>query len=530
MKRLSALFLFCAAASVLFAAPPPATGSVYCSDALASQTNWQRAPFARFSAGTLTVTAGQQETGADDGKAVGVRDVFGNLEKAKQKVFVITRGLDLSKLRGCEVELSVQVKADTKQPPLPWEGVRIVLNYATPMSAYSDCGYNLWGTFGWKTVRFRGRIPSDLTNASLTLGLIADTGSAEFRSLKLTVTDPPRTPGCAPVSAEPYTGRTDGTPLRGFNTCGNILGGLLARYAGEWNANLFKMAFRMPPPEPEDAFEAALEKQFAQWDQFIEEAKAKKVSVILEVYPSKWRDKNDKLGNTDFFYYRPGCAEKLVRLWERIAERYKGNKTVYAFELLNESELRIQPAPGMPDYPELMDRVAQAINRIDPERTVLVQPEEWWGARAFEKLRPIKAKNVVYALHFYMPFALTHQDLAGKGDTPYFYPGEIKGKRWDKEALRRELQPVIEFQKAYNVHILVSEFSCIRWSPGADRWINDAIELFEEQGWDWTFHAVAEWPGWSPEFGPDPANTTKDVPNAEKEVLLKFLQKNRKRD
>jgi hypothetical protein len=53
---------------------------------------------------------------------------------------------------------------------------------------------------------------------------------------------------------------------------------------------------------------------------------------------------------------------------------------------------------------------------------------------------------------------------------------------------------------------LQGEFSVIRWAPGAVNYLRDCIELFEQCGWDWTYHAYREWDGWSVEHGSDPGN------------------------
>jgi hypothetical protein len=93
------------------------------------------------------------------------------------------------------------------------------------------------------------------------------------------------------------------------------------------------------------------------------------------------------------------------------------------------------------------------------------------------------------------------------------------------------LEPVREFQRAYNVHIYAGEFSAIRWAPGdsAYRYLKDVIELFEEYGWDWTYHAYREWDGWSVEHGSDPNDhaPTKE-PTDRKKLLLQWFAQNEK--
>lgn len=37
------------------------------------------------------------------------------------------------------------------------------------------------------------------------------------------------------------------------------------------------------------------------------------------------------------------------------------------------------------------------------------------------------------------------------------------------------------------------------WAEGADAYLRDCISLFEEYGWDWSYHAFREWSGWDVE-------------------------------
>jgi hypothetical protein len=130
----------------------------------------------------------------------------------------------------------------------------------------------------------------------------------------------------------------------------------------------------------------------------------------------------------------------------------------------------------------------------------------------------------------YMPGEFTHQGVHRKGP-PVAYPGQIAGRLWDKAQVQRALQPVVDFQKRYNVHIFVGEFSAIRWAPdgSACRYLTDLIDVFEANGWDWTYHAFREWNGWSVEHGSDPANTAAvSTPTDRQRLLQKWFAKNKK--
>ena len=101
------------------------------------------------------------------------------------------------------------------------------------------------------------------------------------------------------------------------------------------------------------------------------------------------------------------------------------------------------------------------------------------------------------------------------------YPGKMGSEYWDKEMIRKRLQAVRDFQKRHNARIFVGEFSAILWAPGAADYLRDCIEIFEEYGWDWTYHAFREWDGWSLEHEGTPGNIRPSANNDRKEVMLK---------
>ena len=92
--------------------------------------------------------------------------------------------------------------------------------------------------------------------------------------------------------------------------------------------------------------------------------------------------------------------------------------------------------------------------------------------------------------------------------------------------LRKSLEPVREFQQRYQVPILVGEFGVARWAPGSDQYLTDCIDLFEEYGWDWCYHAYREWSGWSAELSSDPNDTKQYETTPRKELLIKRMSKN----
>jgi len=476
--------------------------------------------------------------GTGESGELGNRDVFGKVAKAHATSFLMSAAVGdlMKKYRGYELEFEVDVKGKNVPAGLKtWEGVSVSANYGTDSLNYNHCYYNDFsGTFDWKNIRYRIRIPRDMNAMNLNLGLIAPSGEVFFNHLKLTITDIPFSMKEKP-EGKPYRGYN--LPrLRGFGTGITDPGSekgrkTIAMLGKDWNVNVITLWFTQKGSFSD--CDARLDKWMDSVEKSLDTAKSSRVYLILK-FGSCWRDVQH--GNHGLYYEKPEYADHFVQQWETVAKRFKGRREIYAFELLNETAVRLQPAPGCPDYQALMERTAQAVNRIDPDRTIVVQPEEWWGTRGFEKLKPLKAKNIVYAVHFYAPFFITHQGVDSflSHETSwmsYRYPGVYQGRTWNRETLRHDLQPVIDFQKSCNAQIIVDEFSCIRWALGDSRYVllKDMIDLYEKLGWDWTYHAYPEWQGWDPRLGSNPWNQKPPAVPVQTETMLKgWFQKNEK--
>ena len=212
--------------------------------------------------------------------------------------------------------------------------------------------------------------------------------------------------------------------------------------------------------------------------------------------------------------YEKRYARKFIEIWKSIARRLKGNEDIiYGYDLCNEPVQYGQPV-GI-DSLELQRLAAEAVRKIDPKTTIVIEADDWDNPEAFARLSPLRMDNVIYQFHMYRPHELTHQRVGGdKDSTRPLLPYPCKEKGWDKAYLRERMQDVVAFQRKHSARILVGEFSCIVWTPGADRYIADVIDLFEEYGWDWTYHAYREWEGWSVEHEwPDPNG--RPVPSAD---------------
>lgn len=473
-------------------------------------------------------------------KATAECDALGRPIDAASNAFIILRGENSARYKGYAIDIELKVKSeDVPKPIAPWEGIRIVASYETPILSYGQAYNGLHGSFDWRRIKFRTRIPSDAIRADIIIGLLANSGSAWFADLRITVADTPLNAKAHEDSPKPRKGHKLDR-LRGVEAALTDLNWHdIKSLSSEWDANVIKISVSPDSaggangarPDP-SSLDTGFDGLIAQLDLMISEAEKNNIHVIIQLRLESWMDKangGDCLCHEDAKY-----ADKFVEIWKRLASRYAGRRIISGYELLDKPAQCLPAADGCPDYETLMERAAQAVNKCDPAATIIVQPLRWWGVRAFERLRPIKASNVVYAFNFQDPAAVTRQGvqevLSLKKDWEQLpYPGAVDGIKWDATTLRKALRPALEFQKANNVHIIVSGFGCARWAPvfTARSWLADTIELFEEYEWDWIYRSYKSEDAWDVELGHDPWDLKKAATQTDRERLLKhWLGKN----
>ncbi|PPD54706.1 MAG: hypothetical protein CTY12_02570 [Methylotenera sp.] len=232
-------------------------------------------------------------------------------------------------------------------------------------------------------------------------------------------------------------------------------------------------------------------------DKIIASSKGSGISVVitLGIEPS---------GNKSDYWNNNATKIRVGEIWKELALKYKGNVQVVGFDLLNE--------PVIPRYYKLQGRDiwrewaldwSGRIRDADPNRTIIFEPAPWALPDGFANLQPLPIPNVVYSLHFYSPREITHQGIYSY-PLGVDYPGNVgfPPRYWDYSQLYSILKHARKFSFENKVPIYVGEFSCIRYASANSRfkYVQDAIEIFEKEGWSWTFHSFKEWDGWDPEI------------------------------
>ena len=430
---------------------------------------------------------------------------------------VATTEVDLSSFidSGVEWRIRAAIRGVAK-PAKSWMGLKAMLSYRDAGGAMRYPGpIGKTGDFGWYAIRYRAALTNGVEGVgTITIGLQETTGEADFDLASFwigpaKVAWPKNNPKLCCEYSEALK------PARGGLRQAARLRGVMLPSRGLHEEDFAKLRdwgvtlVRYQMSRNWDARDT--ERDLADYDDWMEVKLAHleervipfarkygiKVAVDLHMPPGgKSPDMELNL------FYEPDYADHFVELWRRIARRFKDNgDVIYGYDLLNEP-LQTYNAAADNDYWSLQKRAAEAIRAIDPDVPIIVESRFAASPRGFSDMPALDMKDVIYELHNYSPFAFTHQGVNTKKPwVPEKWPDEEKG--WNKDFLRKTLEPVLEFQKRHGARIYVGEFSAIAWAEGADRYLADSIALFEEYGWDWTYHAFDEAKAWNVELEAD---------------------------
>lgn len=296
----------------------------------------------------------------------------------------------------------------------------------------------------------------------------------------------------------------------------------------EWHANLVRWQLNKGDRAPDNldlkAYDDWLEKALVHLDKLLPVCKEAGLKVVIDFHTTPGGRNG---ANENLIFKEKKYQDKFLDVWEKIARRYKGNDVVWGYDLANEPEDR-KMTFGLMNWHELATQAAQKVRAIDASHAIIYEPI-WADPDRLRKVEPLVVPGVVYSVHMYKPLELTHQGVLKDKPVGVGYPEKIKVVMWDKDQLRRALQPVVDFQRKYGVHIYIGEFSAVRWAPdnSAYNYLKDLIDIFEENGWDWTYHAFREWSGWSVEHGQNQNDNSPAKEQTQREQLLKsWFKKN----
>ncbi len=224
------------------------------------------------------------------------------------------------------------------------------------------------------------------------------------------------------------------------------------------------------------------------------------------------------------------AQEGWISMWRYTAERYRNHPIVVGYDLMvepnaNEAVVEIWDAEEfyevhggtLLDWNQLHPRIAAGIREVDSQTPILVGGMSYSALEWLPYLETTEDPFTVYTFHQYAPHQYTHQEW---GEDMLTYPGEFDADwdgiddAFDETWLCAFLSIVDDFKAGHDVPVAVNEYGVVRWVPGAARFMDDQMSLFEAKGLN---YALWVWEvSWEPfaqevsafnfRFGPDPEN------------------------
>lgn len=201
---------------------------------------------------------------------------------------------------------------------------------------------------------------------------------------------------------------------------------------------------------------------FARVDWLVTNAWERGIYTILD-YHAFLPPGADQDGSVLGYWNNPTQQAETVRIWRRIAEHYRRQPAVAAYDLLNEpnnSAPEGRPEPSAEVVCALYDQLYQAIREVDPHHLIAME-----GVWDWKTLRhPVRAgyRNVVYSFHWY------HWRARSAAEQQRLTDADLRG--------------IEAMWQAYPVPVLIGEFNFFghpaAWSYGLKR--------YDEAGLSWT--------------------------------------------
>lgn len=256
----------------------------------------------------------------------------------------------------------------------------------------------------------------------------------------------------------------------------------------------------------------------------------KVVLVPLSLPLLRWKQKND--GKVDPRLWQSFDNHVPARrFWNDLAKALKGHPALAAYNLINEpvpeygaglaehasAEAMRQWYTGVQDGPRDLRRfyseLIASIRAVDADMPLMLDAGWYAAADGFNYWpAPLADAKLLYSVHMYEPYAATSAPNQ-KRTTPYRYPGVVPfgehSERWDATRVRSYLQQPMDWAKTHGVganRIVVGEFGCMRRWPDCQRYLQDVLQVLEQEKVHWAFYAFREdaWDGMDYELGDGP--------------------------
>ena len=200
---------------------------------------------------------------------------------------------------------------------------------------------------------------------------------------------------------------------------------------------------------------------FDRLDWFVQNCSQRGMYVILDMHGAfgsqNGMDHSGEINDGKQLYYNQSNKDKTLNLWKKIAEHFKGNPAVAAYDILNEPGIKAAATYSL--HWDFYNEIYNTIRSKDSNHIIIM--ESCWDADNLLRPSQYGWTNVAYEYHYY-PWSAQNSSDAQKS---YF---------------SSKVSDIANHN--YGVPTFVGEFTCFEQAEG---W-KAAMSTFNSQGWHWT--------------------------------------------
>ena len=197
---------------------------------------------------------------------------------------------------------------------------------------------------------------------------------------------------------------------------------------------------------------------FSRIDWIIQHAFANGLAVVINMH------------HYDELYVAPDKhTERLLGMWQQIAQHYQQQPADLYFEPLNEPNNMSTDV-----WNDLLSKAVTTIRATNPTRPLIIGPVDWNSLQRLNELKlPANDNNLIVTFHYYQPFQFTHQGAEWAQGSDAWMGTQWEGTTTERDNVDNDLDIAATWGQENQRPIFMGEFgayskadmdSRVRWT------------------------------------------------------------------
>jgi len=178
--------------------------------------------------------------------------------------------------------------------------------------------------------------------------------------------------------------------------------------------------------------------------------------------------------------------ERLLALWEQIADHYQEYPDDLLFEILNEPTDSLNSRV----WNQLLTKAIRTIRKTNPGRNIIIGPANWNSIDALSGIElPPEDRHIIVTFHYYSPFHFTHQGAEWVSGSDPWLGTTWRGTALEEQAVIKDLDQAAAWAEANNRPVYLGEFGAYSKADMDSRasWTAFVARQAEERGMSWAY-------------------------------------------